>query len=125
MCIRLNPTICGPRDQVHTVFSHNTRAANNVANGEEHSHHTLRNPGTALVSTGGILQGFSLVGATCCGSSTRPVVADGPVIPAVGAEDTRPFDFAQGRLPDAETAPQNVVQAERDLKNRAFLLSGD
>src|SRR6266851_8915546 len=62
MCMRLNPTICGPRDHVHTVFSHMMRAANNAAIGKAKNHHTLSESGNALgVCTANILRGFSAV----------------------------------------------------------------
>ena len=41
MFMRQNPTICGPRDRVHTVFPHRMRAANTTAIVEEQNRHTL------------------------------------------------------------------------------------
>lgn len=59
--MRLNPTICGLRDQVHTVFSHMMRTANKAAIGKANNHHTLSESGNALgVCTADILRAFSL-----------------------------------------------------------------
>src|SRR5579859_5415592 len=47
ICHRENPTICGPRDHVHIVFSHRIRPANKKAKGEADTHQTFKNLGKA------------------------------------------------------------------------------
>jgi len=48
MCIKLKPTMCGPRVHVHTVFSHAIRAANSNPIGEQNSQTTFIQSGKLL-----------------------------------------------------------------------------
>lgn len=61
MCMRLNPTICGPRAHVQTVFSQAIRTARRIASGEKHNQQTFNQSGKLLrVGAGSKINGKSV-----------------------------------------------------------------